>query len=80
MGVRAVIVPVFSKRPAILAGVPLGLLGKLLETGRQRVAGVFLVEHRGHMVGTTGVSCGVVDWHSSGHGHIDWFGDGDGYW
>ena len=69
----------FSKGPAILAGVSFGLLGEFLKTGRQRVASVFLVKHRGHVVGTTGVSGGVVDGHSSGHGHIDWFGDGDGY-
>ena len=79
MGVGAVIVPVFPKGPAILAGVSLGLPGKLLKPGRQWVASVFLVEHQGHVVGTTGVSGGIVDGHSSGHGHVDWFGDGDRY-
>ena len=32
------------------------------------------------MVGTMGVSGSVVDGHGSGHGHVDWFGDGDRYW
>ena len=80
MGDRAVIVPVFSKRPAILAGMSLWLSGKFLETGRQRVTGVFLVKHGRHVVGATRVSGGVIDGHGSGHGHTDWFGDGDGYW
>ena len=80
VGVRAVIVPVFSKGPAILAGVSFGLSGELLKAGRQRVTGVFLVKHGRHVVGATRVSGGVVDGHGSGHGHIDWFGDGDGYW
>ena len=31
-------------------------------------------------MGATRVSGGVVDGHGSGHGHIDWFDDGDGYW
>ena len=80
VGVSAVVVPMFSKGPAILAGVSFGFSGEFLKAGWQRVTGVFLVEHRGHVVGTTGVSGSVVDGHGSRHRHIDWFGDGDGYW
>ena len=77
VGVKAITVPVFSKRPAILARVSFELSGELLKTGWQRVTGVFLVEHGRHVVGATGVSGGVVDGHGSGHGHIDWCGNGD---
>ena len=74
----AVVVPVFPKRSAILTGMPLWLPGKLFKAGRYRIAGVFLVEHRGHVVGTTGISGGVVDGHGSGHGHVNWGSDVDG--
>ena len=80
VGDRAVVVPVFPECPTVLTGVSLGFPSEFLKSGRQRVAGVFLVKHRGHVVGATRVSGGVVDGHGSGHGHIDWFGDGDGYW
>ena len=80
VGDGAVIVPVLSECSAILTGMPLWLPGKLLKTGRQRVTGVFLVKHGRHVVGATRVSGGVVDGHGSGHGHIDWFGDGDRHW
>ena len=80
VGLGAVVVPMFPKGPAILAGVSFGLFGELLKSGRQRVTGVFLVEHGGHVVGATRVSGSIIDGHGSGHGHIDWFGDGDGYW
>ena len=80
VGVSTFVIPMFPKGPTILAGVSLGLFGEFLKTGRQRVASVFLVEHRGHVVRATGVSGSVVDGHGSGHGHIDWFGNGNGYW
>ena len=80
VGDGAVVVPVLSERSAILTGVSFGLSGEFLKTGRQRVTGVFLVKHRGHVVRATRVSGGVVDGHGSGHGHIDWFGDGDRHW
>ena len=80
VGDRAFVVPMFSERPAILTGVPLWLPGEFLKAGWYRVTGVFLVEHGGHVVGATRVSGGVVDGHGSGHGHIDWFGDRNGYW
>ena len=80
VGVSTLIVPMFPKGPAILAGVSFGFFGEFLKAGRQRVTGVFLVEHRRHVVGATEVSGSVVDGHGSGHGHVDWFGDGDGYW
>ena len=76
----AVVVPMFPKCSAILTGMSLWLPSKLFKTGWQRIAGVFLVEHGGHVVGAARVSGGVVNGHGSGHGHIDWFGDGDGYW
>ena len=80
VGVGTVVIPMLPKGSAIFACVSFGFPGELLKAGWYRVASVFLVKHRGHMVGTTRVSGGVVDGHGSGHGHIGWFGDGDGYW
>ena len=72
VGDGTIVVPVFSERPTILAGVPFWLPGELLKSGRQRVTGVFLVKHGRHVVGATRVSGGVVDGHGSGHGHVNW--------
>ena len=45
VGFRTVVVPVFPICTTILTAMPLGLPGKFVEARRQRVAGVFFVEH-----------------------------------
>ena len=76
VGLQAMVVPMSSIRATVLTTVSFRFLSEFAKARGQGVTGVFLVEHRGHMVGATGVSSSVIDWmqdwHGSRHGHVDW--------